>query len=239
MKRCFHTTFSRLLLGALFLLPAMRLQAGGMVIYTNVNLTGGAMPTRLKPLPASQTRITEGMLDVTKAPYYADNTGVTNAQPAIQNAIDDAYDANLVVFFPSGTYLCSSNFSLIQAPGGGANSQRKFVNKLVGSTTGSRPVLKLKDGAVVTNNFNAAADYPIFLYFTYAGIDNTGTYGEDPSRHYCAELRGINIDMGNNPGVSAVRMTGAQYCVIEDVDIYGANFAYGLDGIPGGGRELQ
>jgi len=218
-----------------------------MGVYTNVSLTAtNSLPTRLKdwlnPPPGSlpQTNMIQGFLDVSRYPYYADKTGVTNARPAIQNAIDDAYDANLVVFLPSGTYLCEGGLSLIQTNPPLFASGRKFVNKLVGSTLGARPVLKLKDGAVVTNNLitgSAAADYPIFLYFAWQGVVTSLT--EDPSRHYCGTLRGINIDMGNNPNVSAVRNHGAQLCAIEDVDIYGTAFAYGLDGIPGGGGSCS
>ena len=42
-------------------------------------------------------------IDVTKAPYHADNTGVADSQPAIQKAIADAQE-NDVVYLPAGTY---------------------------------------------------------------------------------------------------------------------------------------
>ena len=44
------------------------------------------------------------LIDVTKAPYNADKTGKTDAQPAILKAIADAGD-NDVVYLPAGTYL--------------------------------------------------------------------------------------------------------------------------------------
>ena len=43
------------------------------------------------------------LIDVTKAPYNADKTGNTDAQPAILKAIADAKD-NDVVYLPAGTY---------------------------------------------------------------------------------------------------------------------------------------
>ena len=132
------------------------------------------MPARLVPLPPDQARMTDGMLDVTKSPYLADNTGATDARQAIQNAIDDAYAANLIVFFPSGTYLCNGGLSCIQSPGPTTLGQRKFANKLVGSTLGSRPVLKLADGAVVTNVLAPGGGpsppvYPVFVQFSWEG----------------------------------------------------------------------
>jgi hypothetical protein len=42
-------------------------------------------------------------IDVTKAPYHADNTGGSDSQPVIQKAIADAQD-NDVVYLPAGTY---------------------------------------------------------------------------------------------------------------------------------------
>ncbi len=43
------------------------------------------------------------LIDVTKEPYNADNTGATDAQPAILKAIADAGDED-VVYLPAGTY---------------------------------------------------------------------------------------------------------------------------------------
>ena len=200
------------------------------------------LPARLVPLPPDQPRITDGMLDVTKSPYFADNSGATDAHQAIQNAIDDAYAVNLIVFFPSGTYLCNGGLSCIQTPGPTTLGQRKFANKLVGSTLGPRPVLKLADGAVVTNIVAGVGPsppvFPVFVQFSWEGAEGNSVVQEDPAIQYCSTFRGINIDMGNNTNVSAIRMLGAQYCVIEDVDIYGANFAYGIDGLPGSGGSV-
>jgi hypothetical protein len=50
-------------------------------------------------IPANRTHL----LDVTKAPYKADNTGKTDAQPAIMQAVAQAAE-NDVVYLPAGTY---------------------------------------------------------------------------------------------------------------------------------------
>ena len=57
----------------------------------------------------------------------------------------------------------------------------------------------------------------------------------NPASHYSAMLRGVDIDMGNNPRVSAISMSGAQLCSIEDVTIMGAAFYAGVVGLPGSG----
>ena len=191
------------------------------------------MPARLVPLPPEQTRIHEGMLDVTKAPYFADNTGTTDARAAIQNAMDDAYKANLVTFFPSGTYLCSDTLTGYQGYNQGFRGQQKFTYKLVGSTQGSRPVLKLMDNATLSY-VGVGGDYPRFIHMTWRDLVN-GVMEEHGERGYGLEFRGIDIDMGNNPNASGLAMQGAQHSIIQDVHVYGTAFAYGIDGIPGGG----
>jgi hypothetical protein len=45
--------------------------------------------------------------------------------------------------------------------------------------------------------------------------------------------RGIDIDMGYNPGVSALHMGAAQLCSIEDTAITGRAFFAGIAGLPG------
>ena len=50
------------------------------------------------------TKKEKNRIDVTKAPYFAANDGITYATEAIQRAFDDC-TANDVVYFPCGTYL--------------------------------------------------------------------------------------------------------------------------------------
>jgi hypothetical protein len=58
-------------------------------------------------IPTDRTRL----IDVTKAPYGADNTGATDASPAIKKAIADAKD-NDVVYLPAGTYRVNAGISV-------------------------------------------------------------------------------------------------------------------------------
>ena len=51
------------------------------------------------------------LIDVTKSPYNADSTGVADAQPAIQKAVTDVKD-NDVVYLPPGTYRVNVVISL-------------------------------------------------------------------------------------------------------------------------------
>jgi hypothetical protein len=58
-------------------------------------------------IPTNRTHL----IDVTKAPYNADKSGKTDAQPAIVKAINDAKD-NDVVFLPAGTYLANHGITV-------------------------------------------------------------------------------------------------------------------------------
>ncbi len=58
-------------------------------------------------IPTNRTHL----IDVSKAPYNADKTGKTDAQPAIVKAINDAKD-NDVVFLPAGTYLANHGITV-------------------------------------------------------------------------------------------------------------------------------
>ncbi|WP_027625693.1 glycosyl hydrolase family 28-related protein [Clostridium lundense] len=205
--------------------------AATMRYYDNVKVND--FPERLKQ-NLSVHPWQDGFLDITKSPYNAKGDGKTDNSDAIQKAIDDAYASNLIVYFPQGTYLISKQLVLNQYPaywfqkeqGIKFDSQRKFGNILVGSTQNEqRPKIVLKDNSNVSNN--------ILLLYRYYNPNAKEQDVNDRAKHYIATLRGIDIDMGSNPKVSAVSMDGAQYCTIQDVNVTGKSFYAGIRKIPG------
>lgn len=92
----------------------------------------------------------------------------------------------------------------------------------LGNTHLQRPILKLKDNSNVADN--------IFLLFQ---LVQNGTVSQ--SEHYNSRIRNIDVDLGTNPGVSGLSMSGAQQCSIEDVSIRGKAFYAGINGLPGSG----
>jgi len=89
-----------LLLGALSALRAGGAAAGEIIPADRLaDWTPGVTVGVPGGIPTDRTHL----IDVTKAPYNADNTGATDAQPAIKKAIADAKD-NDVVYLPAGTY---------------------------------------------------------------------------------------------------------------------------------------
>ena len=113
------------------LIPAARLT--NWTANTRTGVIGG--------IPTDRTNL----INVTLAPYNADRTGATNAQPALQAAINAAA-AGDVVFLPSGTYRIDgtlnlgTNFSGKTLRGAGPAStiidQRASVGLSIGSASG-------------------------------------------------------------------------------------------------------
>ena len=211
----------------IFVLAAIDAEAK-MRIFTHVDtsLFPVALKQNLEHHPWEK-----GFLDVTRPPYNASTEGLTDATAAIQLAIDHAYACNLVVFVPHGTYLVSDQLQCYQDPGPqlpnhpiSSASQRKFGHIILGSQReGKWPVIRLKDGSTVKDN-------TLFVFKYYDA--ETGV--EEASRHYLGTLRNFEIDMGENPGISAVYNNGAQFCALENLKIYG-NFDMGISTLPGSG----
>jgi hypothetical protein len=206
---------------------------GGLEVDFNVIITNN--PTRFARLiPYKDIQpLAKGYIDVTKGPYFAKGDSITDDTQAIQDAINDAYDGNFVVFFPGDkVYLVSKQLRCVRTFTTSNYSSRKFGCQLVGSTKGKKPVLKLKDSSTVTGNVLMFFDTEYSILNTTTGVTTTTS---DDSRHYCAGFRGIDINMGTNLNVSGITMSGAQYCSIEDVNIYGKSFYAGIKNLPGSG----
>jgi hypothetical protein len=239
---------TRLLILFIVVKSATSLAQAGMEINNNIDIyspPGGNTYdfTRLKTYKTNNSDLyNKGFLDITKSPYnVGPNDGIDDTAN-IQNAIYDALNANLVCFFPSGTYNVSDQLRCIRQ---NSKDSRKFGVQLQGSTKGSKPVIRLADNSVFTTP-NLSFNDKTLLFFdsilpkidaAYKPIlnpDGSFIYESDDTRHYGSQLRGFKIEMGNNPSKNAVSMSGAQYSTIEDIDISG-DFYSGICDFPGSG----
>jgi hypothetical protein len=229
------------LFNILFLLIGLNnvcLARTGMVATSNVNIM--SFPTMFANLITNkdaQTFLNKGFIDVTKKPYSAFGDGVHDDTQAIQDALNDGYNGNYVVFFPGDkVYLVSGQLkcmSVLAFESDGINylDDRKFGFQLLGSTKGKKPVIKLNDFSYSISNESLIQ----FERFTAQSPTNLTTLTSQPSMHYSSQIRGIDIDLGNNSTVNGISMDGAQYCSIEDVKIYGKSFKSGINNLPGSG----
>ncbi len=158
------------------------------------------------------------VLNVTAAPCFADNTGISDATSAIQLCINLGYSTlpPTALFFPVGTYLVSDTLTIAQTnpgPDDGINvvPARFLSHVLFGSTAmlPSRPTLRL---APASPGFGDSAHYkPVVKIF------NSGGQGVDMNNLF----RGINVDLTapGNPGAVGVSHPGAQGSTVADVTV--------------------
>jgi hypothetical protein len=184
------------------------------------------LPTGVDP---GDRLLQAGCLDVTKAPYLADPTGVKDATQAIQRAVNDARDHDLVCFFPEGTYLISDTISCEQqvrkldAPRfveGGKRADYWHLNHqivMIGSTKGmKRPLLKLSKDA---KGFDDPSKPKICVYVWAHTWYGDGT-GEQPNISFNHVFKGINIDVRGHAGAIGIRHSGSQGSTLQDSTIY-------------------
>ncbi|MCH5372778.1 MAG: glycoside hydrolase family 55 protein, partial [Planctomycetes bacterium] len=169
----------------------------------------------------------QGKLLVTEPPYSAKGDGVTDDTEAVKAAISDAYESDLDVYFPSGTYLVSESLRLtkttpINEDGGKVRAAEETkAYSLIGAPGA---VLKLKDGATVTDN--------TWIKFQFVKRDGRRN---DATRSYSHLIRGLTLDAGRNPDVTVLSMDAAQASYIQSVTIVGQAFDAGIEGLPGSG----
>jgi hypothetical protein len=212
-------------------------------------------PTVWKPFPdcvrleipdavAGQPKARWGFVDVSEAPFRADNTGKSDATAAIQRAIEFARDNQMVCWFSSGVYRVSDTLTCIvnryqrsngRVLGGGL----LFPCLLVGSRAGKeRPRIVL---APRSAGYGDAAKPKNVIYFWARGYQVSDGSGpgdavapevEQPNISFNQMFVGIDIEIGEgNPGAIAVRHQAAEGSAIEDCRI---DATHGLIGIRGG-----
>ena len=183
-----------------------------------------------------------GFLNATAAPYSAAGDGSTDDTSALQAALDDAYAYRMAVLLePGRVYIVTRQLRAVQA--GKPKSMREYGYQLIGGRGAAPPVLKVADGASLdgfpsigtsTLNGQQLTARPAVL-FALNMSNTSGHPANNAPMLYSAMLRNIDIDLGNNPALSGVSMSGAQLCSIEDVRVRGEAFMSGLVGLPGSG----
>jgi polygalacturonase len=176
----------------------------------------------------------DGFLDVTL--YGADPTGITDSTAAIQSAIDDAYENEMVVFFPTGTYLVSDTLKMMRIKDSDAFRTRKG-HVLIGSTAGARPVIKLANNLSAFNQQGVIK--PVVHFWTANVSTDPDPENENASTDYNQVFRGIDIDLGNNNSQAVgIRHRGAEGTSIQDVYIRAYGAYAGIYNLLGSGGSL-
>lgn len=180
--------------------------------------------------------VPEGFLDVTQA--GADPTGTADSTTALQAAINQARDQNLVVWFPAGTYTISDRL-LINQP----DNDGDFPVVLMGSTTSpaNRATIRL---AANSPGFNNPSQRKVMVHFINRTVNDAPFNGFNETGNtdlYNQGVVGLDfvVESGND-GAVALRMQGAEGCTIQDVNIdLTAGGHTGIWGIPASGGSTH
>jgi len=215
----------------------------------------------------------KGFLDVTLYDgwegHAVDPKGVKDSTKALQQAVNDARDHELAAFFPSGTYRISDTLNCMKKVQWNEKQHQwtmwdtHLANVLVGSTRGTRPVLKLVDHAEGFNDpehlkpavilwqqrgGNRANGWKVTSTpsITDAPVDRSPPPTTCDIMHILAEsdngetmntqLRGIDIYVGaGNPGAVGLASIGAQGFSLEDCKVTAYGAYAGFYNLPGSG----
>lgn len=174
-----------------------------------------------------------GLLDVTAAPFNADPTGAKDSTDALQRAINAARDAQMVCYFPAGTYTVSDTLSCIQdlyvRSNGAVSGGRMHPCLLMGARQGPRPKIVL---APRSPGYGDPAKPKYVVRFWARGLDETPPTAEQANISMNMMLVNLDITLGEgNPGAVALRHRAAQGSGVQDCTI---DATHGLTGLEGG-----
>jgi Pectate lyase superfamily protein len=206
----------------------------------------GGISSILKPSLLASTLSNEtkeqntewGILDLTQKPYLADKTGKKDSTKAIQEAINNARDEHLIVYFPAGTYLVSDTLILNQQ---GIRSEDRELRRdespcvLWGEDRGAgRAKIILSDNAKGFND--PGKPKPVIYSLSF----NTVNQVTNPYVSYNQMIISLDVDLGKgNTGAMGVDHQGAQGTLTEDVHVNAEGAFAGFRGTSGSGGSVS
>lgn len=193
-----------------------------------------------------------GFLDVTKSPYLADPTGKQDATAAIQQALSDARDAQLVAYLPAGRYLVSDTIEGVQGtvkwdqwPYEGesdpwvAYASFNYPCVIAGPSEGGRATLVLADHAPGFQDPKKPKPVVYFWARRETGAAPVPTESQ-PNINFNQKILSLDFELGTgNPGAVAIDHRGAEGSTIEDVSIQATGAFAGILNAPGSGGAMH
>lgn len=193
----------------------------------------------------------DGILDVTKAPYYADPHGLNDATKVLQQALKDARDSRMILYLPEGRYLVSNTIYGIQgtirwdqwsydgfSDPWLAYASFEYPNVIMGSPLEGRSVLVLADNAPGFNDPDHPK--PVLHFWARMECGNIDKKKAQPNINFNQKIVDIDFELGDgNPGAIAIDHQGAEGSVIEDVTIEAFGAFAGLHKAPGSGGSVH
>ena len=181
-----------------------------------------------------------------KATYYngvspaASETDATRTTRTIKinEALADAYNSNLALYFPAGTYEVNDTLKAYTAfvnSSGSAFAVPRNAIAVVGSTLKIRPTIKLVPASGDTKFNSAVSPHPIFAFKNFSALPPANEDDDAPSSGFFQMLRGIDIDCGGKAGAIGLYFNQAQNSSIENVKVIATDAHTGIRGLPARG----
>ena len=161
------------------------------------------------------------VIDITKSPWNANNTGSQDVTNIIKNAFQWARDRSYVLYFPDGTYLVSNTIQLKnQPPNSGSGNDRMLAGQRIWGQSRENTIIKLKDNA---SGFGSASN-------TKYVIDYMPTI-EGGNSNMSSYIENLTVDIGSgNTGASGVRFHANNSGCIRNLKVVSrGGGVYGID----------
>ena len=188
-----------------YAIPSTRLPYAGAWTPNTQNGVGviGGIPTRTE------------LVDITQAPYFADNTGVADVQPIFYAAYDAVKNyTSKVLYLPAGTYRFNNAFTsgafygFFTIRGAGPSTILKFYNQ---TTPGGQAFMVLGNGSdYAWFNGQQSGGGPQVITGGLTKGSNTLTVA-DASVFQPNDLAQIMYDEGTDPAHPVVSVLGFRY----------------------------
>ena len=215
---------------------------------TLVLALAGMLPQARAVIPQDakdDPRYDKGYLVVT---YYSgvppvgsetDSTRTTRTNK-INEALRDAYNNNLALYFPAGTYQVNDTlraYTAHQNPSGSTFAVPRTAIAVIGSTLGVPPTIRLVPATGDTRFNSGSTPRPVIAFKNFDSLPALHADGgaDDPASGYFAMLRGININCGGKAAAIGLYFNQAQNSSIENVSIDATNAHTGILGLPARG----
>ncbi len=153
------------------------------------------------------------VLDVTKPPFNADNTGSVDATGAIQAALSKFPSGNRTIYLPNGTYLISNTLHWPEGSGGGTHKRT-----MIQGESKDGVIIRLQDHCP---GYQDPSNRKAMIYT-----------GPAPAQRFRNAIRGITVNTGTgNPGAAGIQFNCSNEGTVQHVNIISGDGqgTYGLD----------
>lgn len=164
-----------------------------------------------------------GVIDVTKAPYFAKGDGITDDTDAIQKALDDYPANNRIIYLPHGTYLISKRLEFGLSPRlhpdqkiDGFDGKHQRLTILQGQSR-DKSILRLKDSSPEFQKVGIQKDAEDIGRPVVRSVVWTG---ENVAQHFRNAVRNLTVHTGSgNPGAAGIQFNASNQGCLHAVKI--------------------